>query len=176
MRRHTWIISKWHRRLRRRKRWNHPTTHPWPVQISPQVMSFFPLQKIKGRQPTMTPSAWLAHLEEEITNKEQCIDSEDSEGIEGITMEFIVCLARGVKDAWQEEKCCYHYSSPDHFIHNCLLVTGSRTGLTFKPERGDSTREGWGKKGKVTMPKVTQDTQGMKMLNADSLLKPDPFN
>ena len=71
-------------------------------------MSFFPLWKLKGSQPTATPSAWVAHLEEESADKGECIDCEDQDGIKGITEEFIVCLARAVKDTQQEEKCCYH--------------------------------------------------------------------
>ena len=34
----------------------------------------------------------------------------------------MVHLARAVKDAQADEKHCYHCSSPEHFIHNCLLV------------------------------------------------------
>ena len=95
------------------------TNKPW-------VTSFFPLWKLKGSQPATTPSAWVAHLEKENTNKEECINSEDPDGIEGIMEDFIVCLARAVKDA-QQEKCCYHCSSPDHFIRGCLLVEASTT-------------------------------------------------
>ena len=36
--------------------------------------------------------------------------------------EFMVCLARAVKDTQADEKCCYHCNRPEHFIHNCLLV------------------------------------------------------
>ena len=93
----------------------------------PQMMTFFPLWKLKGSQPAETPSAWVVHLEKESANKEECINSEDPNDIEGITKVFIVCLARAGKDAQQEEKHCYHCSSPDHFIHNFLLVAASRT-------------------------------------------------
>ena len=81
-----------------------------------KVMSFFPLQKLKGTQPTKTPAVWVAHLEEESANKEEGTESEDPNGIKGVTEEFIVCLARAVKDTQQEEKHCYHCSSPEHFI------------------------------------------------------------
>ena len=63
----------------------------------------------------MTPSAQVVHLEKESANKEGCIDSEDPDDIKGITEEFIVHLARAVKDAQQQEKHCYHCSSPDHY-------------------------------------------------------------
>ena len=77
-----------------------PSCHPPVASTSkPWVMSFFPLQKLKGSQPAATPSAWVAHLEEESANKEECIGSEDPDGIQGIIEEFIVCLARAVKDA-----------------------------------------------------------------------------
>ena len=77
----------------------------------PKAISFFPLQKLKGSQPTKTPAVQVAHLEEESADKEECADSEDPDGIKDIMEEFIVCLATAVKDAQQEEKCCYHCSS-----------------------------------------------------------------
>ena len=92
----------------------------------PKVMSFLFLWKLKGSQPTKSPSVQVAHTEEEGTKKEECVDSEDPDGIEGISEEFIVHLARAVKDAQQEGKCCNHCSSLDHFIHDCLLVAASR--------------------------------------------------
>ena len=77
----------------------------------PKVMSFFPLQKLKGTQPARTPAVWVVNLEEDSTNKEQDAKSEDPNAIKGMTEEFIVCLAQAMKEAQQEEKCCYHCSS-----------------------------------------------------------------
>ena len=77
----------------------------------PKAMSFFPLWKLKGTQPTRIPAVWVVHLEEECTNKERGAVSEDPTGIKCVTDEFIVDLARAVKDAQQEEKCCYYCSS-----------------------------------------------------------------
>ena len=57
-----------------------------------KVMSFFPLQKLKGTQPAKVPTVQLVHLEEESTEKEEGTESEDPNGIEGVTEEFIVCL------------------------------------------------------------------------------------
>ena len=54
------------------------------------------------------PVVWLAHLEEEDARRDEDKESNDPTGIEGVTKEFIVCLARAVKDAQVEEKCCYH--------------------------------------------------------------------
>ena len=42
----------------------------------PKAMSFFPLWKLKGSQPTKTPVVWVAHLQEESADREECTDSE----------------------------------------------------------------------------------------------------
>ena len=124
----------------------------------PKAMSFFPLWKLKGTQPAKVPTVQLAHLEEESAKKEEGTESEDPNGIEGVTEEFIVCLMRAVKDAQQEEKCCYHCSSLEHFIHECPLVKASRmdSHLNWKegmaPKKGSQTPQG-----KVAMPKASQD-------------------
>ena len=121
-------------------------------------MSFFPLQKLKGTQPTKTPAVWVAHLEEKSTDKEEGAESEDPDGIKGITMEFIVHLARAVKDAQEEEKCCYHCSSLEHFIRDCPLVKTSRPDSHLNWKEGMTPMKGvWAPQGKVTMPKVPQD-------------------
>ena len=70
---------------------------PAPSADKPWVVSFFPLQKLKGSQPATTPSTWVAYLEEKSTNKQECVDSEDPDGTKGITKDFIVHLARAVK-------------------------------------------------------------------------------
>ena len=68
----------------------------------------------------------LAHLEEEDAGNDKGPESDDPGGIKGVTKEFMVHLARAVKDAQSDEKHCYHCSSLEHFIHNCLLVKISR--------------------------------------------------
>ena len=77
----------------------------------PKATSFFPLWKLKGTQPTKTPALRVAHLEEEGSDKELAAENEDPNGMDGVTEEFIVHLARAVKDAQQDEKHCYHCSS-----------------------------------------------------------------
>ena len=77
-----------------------------------QSDELLPVWKLKGRQATTTPSPWVACLKEESADKGEYIDSEDQDGIKGITEEFIVSLARALKDAQQEEKHCYQCSSP----------------------------------------------------------------
>ena len=69
----------------------------------------------------------MVHLEQDGTSQEESAKSDDPDGIKGVTEEFIVLLARAVKEAQQDEKHCYHCSSPEHFIHECLLVKASRT-------------------------------------------------
>ena len=124
----------------------------------PKAMSFFPLWKLKGTQPARTPAVWVVHLEEESTNKEEGAESKDPDSIESVTEEFIVCLGRAVKDAQQEEKCCYHCSSLEHFIHNCPLVKASRTDPHLNWKEGMVPKKGvQAPQGKVTTPKAPQD-------------------
>ena len=131
---------------------------PMASANKPHVMSFFCLWKLKGSQPTMTPSAWVAHMEEESINKEEGINSEDPGGIEGMTEDFIVCLARAVKDTQQVEKHCYHCSSLDHFILDCPLVAASRTDSHLNQKEGITPKKGaQTPPGKVATVKVPQD-------------------
>ena len=64
----------------------------------------------------------LAHLEEEETSGNEDQESDNPRGTEGVMEEFMVCLARAVKDPQVNEKCCYHCSSSEHFIHDCPLI------------------------------------------------------
>ena len=123
----------------------------------PKAMSFFPLQKLKGTQPTKTPAVCEAHLEEEDSNREGGTESEDPDGIEGVT-DFIVCLARAVKDAQQEEKCCYHCSSLEHFIPECPLVKASKTATHLNQKEGMALEKGaQTPEVKMAKPKVPQE-------------------
>ena len=54
----------------------------------------------------------------------------------------MVQLARVVKDVQADEKCCYHCSSPEHFIHNCLLVKTSRDKKQLNGKEGMALNEG----------------------------------
>ena len=75
----------------------------------PRATSFLPLRKLKGSQPfTKKSTVCLAQLEEEGTNNGKDPESDDPDGIKGVTEEFMVWLARAVKDAQMDEKCCYH--------------------------------------------------------------------
>ena len=101
-----------------------PTTDGCSKQ---RATSFFPLGKLKGNQPfTKKPAMHLAQLEEEGADDGEDPESNDPDGIEGVTEEFMVQLARAVKDVQMDEKHCYHCSSPEHFICNCPLMKATR--------------------------------------------------
>ena len=81
----------------------------------PKATSFFPLQKLKGTHPAVkTLTMCLAHLEEESAKRDEEVESEDPNGINKVMEEFMVHLARAMKDTQMEEKCCYHCSSLEH--------------------------------------------------------------
>ena len=123
-----------------------------------RAMNFFPLQRLKGTQPVKTPAVQVAHMEDESTDKEEGTEIEDLNCIEGVTEEFIVHLARAVKDAQQEEKHCYHCSSPEHFIHNCPLVKASRMDPHLNQKEGMMLKKrAQTPQGKVAMLKAPQD-------------------
>ena len=65
-----------------------------------------------------------------------------SNGIDRVTEEFMVCLARAVKDAQTEEKHCYHCSSPEHFIYNCPLMKTLREKLQLNRKEGMASKKG----------------------------------
>ena len=89
----------------------------------PRTTSFFPLRKLKGNQPLFKSplSTWHSQRKRKADDGEDP-ESDDPGGIKGVMEEFMVQLARAVKDAQADEKCCYHCSSPKHFIRNCLLM------------------------------------------------------
>ena len=82
---------------------------------------------MKGNQPfNKKPAVCLAQLEEEDADEGKDQGSDDPDGIKGVTEEFMVWLARAVKDAQAGEKCCYHCNSLEHFICNCPLMKTAR--------------------------------------------------
>ena len=65
-----------------------------------RTTSFFPLRKLKGNQPlSKKPAVCLVQLEEEDASNGEDPESDDPGGIEEVTEEFMVQLARAVKDA-----------------------------------------------------------------------------
>ena len=109
----------------------------------PSTTSFFSLRKLKGNQPfSKKPTIWLAQLEKEDADDGEASESDEPDGIEGVTEEFMVWLARAVKDAQMDEKCCYHCSSPADFILNCLLMKTARDKKQLNGKEGTVMMKG----------------------------------
>ena len=120
-----------------------PRAHTADDPPKPRTTSFLLLRKLKVNQPLLKkPAVCLAHLEEEDAGDSEDPESDDPSGIEGVTEEFMVHLARAVKDAQVDEKCCYHCSSLEHFICNCLLVKTSRDMKQLNGREGTATTKG----------------------------------
>ena len=87
-------------------------------------------------------------------------------------------LARPVKDAQAEEKCCYHYSILEHFICNCPLIKTLRENAQLNGKEGDGVKEGsLDPSGNGQYPKEPPDggSQGVKPPPQTPFLNPDPF-
>ena len=96
----------------------------------------------------------LVHLEEESPKRDKEVERKDPDIIDGVTEEFMVHLARAMKDAQVEQKHCYHCSSLEHFIQDCLLVRASRENMQLNCKEGRASRKGaWTPQMKTTMPK-----------------------
>ena len=109
----------------------------------PRTASFFPLRKLKGNQPlSKKPTVHLAQLEEEEADDGKDLESDDPDGIEGVMEEVMIWLARPVNDAQAAEKCCYHCSSPEHFICDCPLMKTTRDKKQLKGNEGTATMKG----------------------------------
>ena len=101
------------------------------------------MRKLKGSQPfPKKPTIWLAQLEEEDADDDEEHKSDDPDGIEGVTEEFMVQLAWVVKDTQMDEKHCYHCSSPGHFIHNCPLRKTARDKKQLNGKEGIAMTKG----------------------------------
>ena len=135
-------------------------SQPVDKPCKPKAVSFFPLQKLKGTQPTNTPTMRAVHLEEEGSDKEADATSKDPDGINDMMEEFIACLDRAVKETQQEEKCCYHGSSKEHFICKCPLVKITRSATHLNWKEGMVLEKG-AQAPQVTMAKPKAPQEGM---------------
>ena len=109
----------------------------------PRTTSFFPLRKLKGNQPlSKKPTICLAQLEEEDADNGEDQESDDPGGIKGVMEEFMIWLARAVKDTQTDEKHLYHCSSPEHFICNCLLMKATRDKKQLNGKEGAAMMKG----------------------------------
>ena len=109
----------------------------------PRTTSFFPLGKLKGSQPfPKKPAIQLAQLDEGDADNGKDPESYNPDGIKGVTEDFMVWLARAVKDAQTDEKHCYHCSSPEHFLRNCPLMKAARDKKQLNGKEGMATMKG----------------------------------
>ena len=139
----------------------------------PRTTSFFPLRKLKGNQSfTKKPAMCLTQLEEEGTDDSKDTESDNPDGIKGVTKEFMVRLARVVKDTQVDERCCYHCSSPEHFICNCPLMKATRDKKQLNGKEGMAMV-----KGVQTPPKPSNATmlRRHRIILADSFLESRPI-
>ena len=145
----------------------------------PRTTSFFPLRKLKGSQPfPKKPAVHLVQLEEEDADDGEEPESYDPDGMEGVTEEFMVWLARAVKDAQTDERHCYHCSSPEHFIRNCPLMKTARDKKQLNRKEEKVTV-----KGAWTPPKAVNARKsppkggsgGIGPTSQTPFLNPDPF-
>ena len=68
-----------------------PRTQTTDNAPKPWATSFFPLQKLKGNQPTpKAPIMHLVHLEEEGAGRDKDKGSDDPNRFKGVTEEFMV--------------------------------------------------------------------------------------
>ena len=96
----------------------------------------------------------------------------------GVTEEFMVQLARAVKDAQMDERHCYHCSSPEHFIRNCPLMRTARDKKQLNGKEGMVMA-----KGAWTPPKAMNAVKSPREGGSGGIgsspqapfLNPDPF-
>ena len=96
-------------------------------------------------------------MEEEGSEEEAGIESEDLDSIDGVTEEFIVHLARTVKETQKDKKHYYHCSTMEHFIHECLLVRASRSAA----QKEGTAMEKEAQTPQVKMAKLKAPQEGM---------------
>ena len=100
----------------------------------------------------------MVYLEEEGSKIEVGTESKDQDSIDCVMEEFIVCLARAVKETQKDKKYCYHCSSTEHFIQECLLVRVSRSAAHLNQKEGIVPAKGvWAPQAKMAMLKVPQE-------------------
>ena len=120
----------------------------------------------------------LAHLEEEDAGNVEDPESDDPGGIEGVTKEFMVHLARAVKDTQTEGKHCYHCNSLKHFICSCPLVKTSRDKKQLNGKEGRASMKGAQTPQTMTGAAKSSKQRLMRHKNysADSLLESGPLS
>ena len=155
MKRHILIISGQWGRPRKKRQWNHLTARLLTVQVSPrwEFLSPTKAERYPACQDPCCMGGTLGRRQHQQGRGGWQWRPWWNQG-----HDWGIHSARAVKEAQQEEKCCYHCSSPEHFIHNCPLVKASRTDPHLNQKEGTVLKKGvWTPPGKATMPKAPQD-------------------
>ena len=77
-----------------------------------------------------------------------------------------------------DEKCCYHCSSPEHFIRNCPLMKAARDKKQLNRKEGDGNGEGSLNPSKISQHCEKPPTGGSRGIESSSqtpFLNLDPF-
>ena len=155
MKRHTQTTFNWHEK----EEVMEASQSSVPASMSKlKVTTFFPLQKLKGSQLTITPSTRVCTWKKRVPMRRRVWTVKTQMALKVWQKSSSYHLARAVKDARQMEKHCYHCDRPDHFIHNCPWLEEMTTGSSLNQKEGTVPRKGgWAPQVKVVMPKVPQD-------------------
>ena len=146
---------------RRRTPWNYPEA-PKPKQLitlpNPRWLVSSPCGSLKA------PSQQLKHLLCTSCTWNRRVPRK-TKNWKARTLMVLTGLqrpARAMKDTQMEEKHCYHCSSLEHFICDCLLVKASGVKLHLNSKEGTALKKGaWVPQTKVTMSKTPQEEAPM---------------
>ena len=111
-----------------------------PLNQEPLVSS--PCRSSKGTNQHLTrlPCAWHT-WKRKVPKGTRKWRAKPPDSINGVMEEFMVHLAKAVKDAQVEEEDYYHCSSPETFIHNCPLVRALRENMQLNCKEGMASKK-----------------------------------
>ena len=136
-----------------------------------RATSFSPLQKLKGSQWAITPSAWMAHLEEK---RRKASMVRTLMALKAWQKSSLYALPEQWKmlNRWRSVVITDHCDSPDHFIHDCPWLARMKADAPLNWKEGMVLRKGQAPQGKMAMPKVPRmGSPRCKMPSADFLLE-----
>ena len=151
--------------------------HTADSPAKPKVMSFFPLRKLKGTQSTKTPAVWLAHLEEEAADDEEGPDSKDPDGTWWYDRGIHGTPCQSCEGCTARRETLPPLQQARTFHQGLSFGEIGQKGTEFKPQRGDSAKEGSldpSRKGDSAEGTPGWDAQGIGC-HTDSLLEFQPF-
>ena len=110
----------------------------------PRTTSFFLIRKLKGNQPLPKKACCMfgtfrRRRCQQWWRSRESQSQQDQRGNRGVYGSF----GKGCKRCPQADvKHCYHCNSPEHFIHNCLLVKTSREKKELNGKEGMASLKG----------------------------------